>query len=71
MALCLLERAKIPKNKKAGAWTEEELERLLSVIRYFRTAVVSGGSFEQAQGCAGGVDTSESCPQTMESRLVP
>ena len=71
MALCLLERAKIPKNKKAGAWTEEELERLLSVIRDFRTAVVSGGSFEQAQVCSGGVDTSEICPQTMESRLVP
>ena len=71
MALCLLERAKIPKNKKAGAWTEEELERLLSVIRDFRTEVVSGGSFEQAQVCSGGVDTSEICPQTMESRLVP
>jgi len=71
MALCLLERAKIPKNKKAGAWTEEELERLLSVIRNFRTEVVSGGSFEQAQVCSGGVDTSEICPQTMESRLVP
>ena len=71
MAFCLLERAKIPKNKKAGAWTEEELERLLSVIRDFRTAVVSGGSFEQAQVCSGGVDTSEICPQTMESRLVP
>ena len=71
IALCLLERAKIPKNKKAGAWTEEELERLLSVIRDFRTAVVSGGSFEQAQVCSGGVDTSEICPQTMESRLVP
>ena len=71
MALCLLERAKIPKSKKAGAWTEEELERLLSVIRDFRTAVVSGGSFEQAQVCSGGVDTSEICPQTMESRLVP
>ena len=71
IALCLLERAKIPKSKKAGAWTEEELERLLSVIRDFRTEVVSGGSFEQAQVCSGGVDTSEICPQTMESRLVP
>ena len=71
MSLCLLERAGIAKNKRAEDWTGEELDRLLGQIRDFRTEIVSGGSFEQAQVCSGGVDTREICPETMESRLVP
>ena len=71
MSLCLLERAGISKNKKAEDWTAGELERLLLQIRDFQTEIVSGGSFEQAQVCSGGVDTREICPETMESRLVP
>lgn len=71
MALCLLERAGIPKARKAEEWKEEEIRRLLRGIRDFRVKIVSGGSFEQAQVCSGGIDTSEICPQTMESRLVP
>ena len=71
MSLCLLGRAGIAKNKRAEDWTGEELDRLLGQIRDFRTEIVSGGSFEQAQVCSGGVDTREICPETMESRLVP
>lgn len=71
MALCLLERAGIPKGKKAEAWNGEELRRLLAVIRDFRTEILAGGSLEQAQVCSGGVDTSQICPRTMESLLVP
>ena len=41
------------------------------MIRDFRAEIVSGGDFEQAQVCCGGVDTGEICPDTMESRLVP
>lgn len=71
MAQCLLERSGIPKGKKAEEWSEKELFRLLSCIREFRTDILAGGNMEQAQVCSGGVDTSEICPETMESLLVP
>lgn len=71
MSLCLLERAGIPRGRRAEEWSREELSRLLAVIRDFRTEIAAGGSFEQAQVCSGGVDTAQICPQTMESLLVP
>ena len=71
MSLCLLERAGIPKGKRAADWSREELQGLLRLIRDFRTEIMAGGSFEQAQVCSGGVDTAQICPQTMESRIVP
>lgn len=42
---------------------------LISAITDFRLSVKSGLSFEQAQICSGGVDTSEVDNHTMESRL--
>ena len=42
---------------------------LISAITDFRLSVKSGLSFEQAQICSGGVDTSEVDSHTMESRL--
>lgn len=42
---------------------------LISAITDFRLSVKSGLSFEQAQICSGGVDTSEIDSLTMESRL--
>ena len=42
---------------------------LISAITDFRLSVKSGLSFEQAQICSGGVDTSEIDSHTMESRL--
>lgn len=71
MTVCLLERSGIPKGKRVKDWSREELLSLLQMIRDFRAEIVSGGDFEQAQVCCGGVDTGEICPDTMESRLVP
>ena len=42
---------------------------LISAITDFRLSVKDGLSFEQAQVCSGGVDTSEVDSHTMESRL--
>ena len=42
---------------------------LISAITDFRLSVKGGLSFEQAQVCSGGVDTSEVDSHTMESRL--
>ncbi len=71
MSVCLLERSGISKGKLARDWKEEELFALLRTIRDFRTQIVSGGSFAQAQVCSGGVDTEQICPDTMESLLIP
>ena len=66
----LLKNAGIPTTKKAGELSEKELKRLVRVIKHFSTEIVKTNSFEQAQVCAGGVDTGEINPETMESRLV-
>ena len=49
---------------------EENLERLCRICKHFRTYIDKTNPFEQAQICAGGVDTSEIDPDTMESKLV-
>ena len=54
--------------KKAS---QEQIEALAQLAKGLRVDVTGSKSFEQAQVCAGGVDTSEICPDTMESRLVP
>lgn len=64
--LCDIER-----SKEAGSLTKRELVKLTAMIKEFSTHVTSTNSFEQAQVCCGGIDTSEVNPLTLESRLVP
>lgn len=69
---CVLERSGLGKSrKKAGDWTEAEVQRLLKAILHFETEVTGYGDFSQAQVCSGGVDLREVRPDTMESRKVP
>ena len=49
----------------------EQIERLAKLVKQFRVDITGSKSYEQAQVCAGGVDTREICPETMESKLVP
>lgn len=49
----------------------EQIQRLAELAKGLRVDVTGSKSFEQAQVCAGGVDTKEVCPETMESKLVP
>lgn len=51
--------------------TKEELNSLVSVIREFVIPVKETNPFEQAQICAGGVDTTEIEAETMQSKRVP
>lgn len=41
------------------------------MIKEFKSPVIKTNSYEQAQICCGGVDTTQINPETMESRLVP
>ena len=61
----------IKNGKKAESLTQEEVESLCDVIKNFRTIVIGTNSFDQAQVCAGGVNSAELDPETLESRLVP
>ena len=40
------------------------------MIKEFKSPVIKTNSYEQAQICCGGVDTTQINPETMESRLV-
>ncbi|MGN0406497.1 MAG: NAD(P)/FAD-dependent oxidoreductase [Bariatricus sp.] len=70
LAEILLKRAEIPRTKKAGKLTEEELTNLVREGKHFRTEVTDTNPFEQAQICAGGVATAELSDLTLESRIA-
>ncbi len=49
----------------------EQIEKLAEIIKGLRADITGSKSFEQAQVCAGGIDTKEIHPETMESKLIP
>lgn len=66
----ILKIANIRNNQKAGILNEDEINRIIRVVKEFRTEVTETNSFEQAQICAGGINTKEINPETMESLLI-
>ena len=70
LAGALLKRIGISGTMPVHDLSEENLERLCRICKHFRTYIDKTNPFEQAQICAGGVDTSEIDPDTMESKLV-
>lgn len=67
----LLTEAGIQPETKAENCTQEELEKLVFVIRHLRVDITGTKGFDAAQVTAGGVDTEEVDGNTMESKLVP
>lgn len=63
--------ASIDKKKQVGTCTAEEIHRLEKLIQQFEVEVKETNSFEQAQVCAGGIDTTEVQEETLESRYIP
>ena len=63
--------SEIPRRKRAGDLSENEIKRLVDLIKNFRVRITETNSFEQAQVCCGGVDTAEVNPETLESLYVP
>ena len=61
----------IPRTKRAGELTEEEIRKLCSLTKCFCVTVTETNSYDQAQVCCGGIDTSGVDPETLESRFVP
>ena len=50
---------------------KEMIHRMVAIIKHFAVTIIGNKSFEQAQICVGGIDTSEVCPVTLESLLHP
>lgn len=70
LATVWLKFAKIKKEKLCGNFTDADIQRLAWMIKEFKSPVIKTNSYEQAQICCGGVDTTQINPETMESRLV-
>ena len=49
----------------------EQIQKLAEIIKGLQVDIIGSKSFEQAQVCAGGIDTKEISPETMESKFVP
>lgn len=64
----LLKTAGIQQKTLSKNATENQLNRLLSVMKAFEVKVKSYNSFEQAQVCSGGVDTKELSAHNLESK---
>ena len=63
--------SEIPRQRKAGDLTEDEIARLTDLIKEFRVRVRETNPYDKAQVCCGGVDTREVNPETLESVYVP
>ena len=61
----------VPTDKPCHQVTSRERAALRDWLKDYRFRVVGHGSFKEAIVTAGGVDTREVDPKTMESRLVP
>lgn len=66
----VLKIANIRNNQKAGILNKDEINRIIRAVKEFRTEVTEANSFDQAQICAGGINTREINPETMESLMV-
>ena len=67
----LLREAHISQEKQAESCSQTELETLAGKIHALRIDIIGSKGFEHAQVTAGGVDSAEINPDTMESLLVP
>ena len=65
----ILKICDLNKKKKWKDLNEVEKDNLVKTITSFEVNIVSSKSYDSAQVCTGGVDTSEIDPLTMESRL--
>ena len=71
LAEVLIKEAEISLGDSPKKLSKEQITRLSKIAKGLRVDITGSKSFEQAQVCAGGIDTEEICADTMESKLVP
>lgn len=68
LGLVLLKLAGLNPQKTLSSCLESQKKMLLKQIKSYETFVDKVNPFEKAQVCCGGVEVSEICPRTMESK---
>ena len=58
-------------NQRAAGLTRDDLRRIARQATHFALPITGTCGYDQAQVTAGGLDTSEFDPRTLQSRLVP
>lgn len=71
LAEVLIKEAGISLGDSPKKLSSEQIMCLAELAKGLRVDITGSKSFEQAQVCAGGVDTEEICAETMESKIVP
>jgi predicted Rossmann fold flavoprotein len=71
IAPVVLHRAGIDEHRTVKTIRPEERRDLAEAFTHWELVVKGGGSYKEADATAGGVDTREVNPQTLESKLVP
>lgn len=70
LIVMLLKQANISLTQSANQLRKKQLHSLVSLIKELVVPIAEANPFEQAQVCAGGIDTKELNPETLESTLV-
>lgn len=66
----LLKESGIPLNKPVTSLSKEDKRKLLLAVKEFKVEITGSKPFENAQVCAGGIDTKELKETTLESKIV-
>ena len=66
----IIEKSGIDENKKVNEITKEERQRLVNLLKEFELTIKEFKEIEYAIVTAGGIDTKEINPKTMESKIV-
>lgn len=67
----MLARWGVDPGRKVNQITKEERRRLLALVKHFAFDIADRGDLDHAVITAGGVDTKQVDPKTMESKLLP
>ena len=67
----VLKRAHLQGDSDAAQCTKDMITMLLGALRHYKIKVTDTHGFKHAQVTAGGIDTKQISPTTMESLLVP
>lgn len=70
LAQVLVQESRIARQITGKELNEKQILSLTEKIKHFQTEVIKTNSFEQAQICAGGIDTREIQEATMESKHI-
>lgn len=70
LASMILKQAGIDTLTLSSSISNTELDKIINLIKHFEVIIEKANTFDQAQVCAGGVDTNEIFANTLESKMV-